>query len=591
MQPFYKRFSVITGFLVLLLLLVVDGVIIRRQLAVQVENQEWVGHTQEVLLQLSNTESLMKDAETGQRGFLYTGDSQYLAPYDLAVKQVDRAINRLAELTADNPRERERIPQLRKLAARKLAELSKTIALYQGGDPDGAKALVQTDRGLLTMEEIRAVIAEMQQDEAELRTTRAASYLRSVRVTVFCIYAASVLAAAGLVLLAYFILREMSLRERYAAEIKEREEWFRVTLTCLGDGVIATDDKGVVTFINPVAERLTGRSFSQAKGKNITEVFPIFNEVTLRPVDNPVRKVMETGNVVGLANHTVLRHANGSLLAIEDSAAPIRDDLGRLMGVVLVFRDATHERKSQELLRKTEKIAAAARLAATVSHEINNPLEAVSNLIYLAKVRHGVPEDAIGDLTLAEQELKRVSHVTRQTLGFYRETSTPSQMDMAALVKSVLRLYANKFKTKNIQLQSDFQPCPPLQGWPGELRQVIANLVSNAADAVSANGRLKVSVCCIANANDQGNKVVRLQVEDNGPGILPEDLERIFEPFFTTKKDVGTGLGLWVSKGIVERHGGVIEVESRRDHGSHGTVFSVLLPCSAEAESQAATAG
>jgi PAS domain S-box-containing protein len=590
MQPFYKRFSVVTGFLALLLLLVVDGLIIRRQMAVQVENQSWVGHTQEVLLQLSNTESLLKDAETGQRGFLYTGRAEYLAPYDLAIKQVDPAINRLAELTADNQREQKRIAQLRNLAARKLAELSKTIEVYRSGDPDAARALVQTDRGLLTMDAIRSVISEMQQDETDLRTARTYIYARSVRVTVICIYAASILAAVGLILLAYFILREMALREKFSAEIKQREQWFRVTLTSIGDGVIATDEHGVVTFINPVAEQLTGTTFSQAKGKAVTEVFPIFSEVSMRPVENPVRKVMESGQIVGLANHTVVRHRNGSLIPIEDSAAPIRDDLGRLVGVVLVFRDATSERKSQEILRKTEKIAAAARLAATVSHEINNPLEAVSNLIYLAKVRHGVPPEAVGDLNLAEQELRRVSHVTRQTLGFYRETSTPTQLDLPSLVESVLRLYTNKFASKKIHLQSDFQPCPPLQGWPGELQQVIANLISNAADAVSTNGRLNVSVSCIEGSNGNHERTVRLQVEDDGPGIAPDHLDRIFEPFFTTKKDVGTGLGLWVSKEIVARHDGVIEVESRRDNGSHGTVFRVLLPCSADAESQAAAA-
>ncbi len=591
MQPFYKRFSVITGFLALLLLLAGDCLIIRHQLAVQVEDQAWVGHTQQVLLQLSNTESLVKDAETGQRGFLYTGEAEYLAPYELAIKQIDPAIDRLAELTADSPRQQQRIPELRNLAQRKLAELAKTIALYRAGDPDAARAFVLSDRGLLTMEAIRSVVSEMQQDETELRAARSEIYRRSVRITVICVYVASILAAVGLILLAYFILREMALREKHALQIKQREEWFRVTLTSIGDGVIATDEHGVVTFINPIAENLSGNTLSQSKGKSITDVFPIFNEVSLKPVENPVRKVMESGNIVGLANHTVLRHRNGSLTPIEDSAAPIRDDLGRLVGVVLVFRDATYERRSQELLRQTEKIAAAARLAATVSHEINNPLEAVSNLIYLAKMRDGVPPDAVGDLNLAEQELKRVSHVTRQTLGFYRETSTPAQVDLSALVESVLRLYSNKLASKKILLQSEFQPCPPLQGWPGELQQVIANLISNAADAVSVNGRLKISVACIDRSNGSFNKAVRFQVEDDGPGISPEHLDRIFEPFFTTKKDVGTGLGLWVSKEIVERHGGVIQVESHQDNGSHGTVFNVLLPCSADLKSEVAAAG
>ncbi|HEY1730392.1 MAG TPA: CHASE3 domain-containing protein [Terriglobales bacterium] len=587
MQPFYKRFSVITGFAALLLLLLANGLVIRQQLATQVENQSWVRHTAEVLLQLSDTESLLKDAETGQRGYLYTGDPQYLTPYTLAVSQIDKEIDKLAELTGDNPAEQARIAQLRLLANKKLQELSATLALYQSGHPDEAHAGVLTNQGLLTMVNIRALVDAMQAEETSLDATRIEAYRRSVRVTVACIYVASLLAALGLILLAYFILHEMTLRERHAAQIRQREEWFRVTLTSIGDGVIATDGIGYVTFINPIAEGLTGVPFSEGKGQLINDVFPIFNEVSLQPVENPVRKVMQLGNIVGLANHTVVRHRNGSLIPIEDSAAPIRDDAGKLVGVVLVFRDATADRKSQEILRKTEKIAAAARLAATVAHEINNPLEAVSNLVYLAKLRPGMPDQALEDLNLAEQELNRVSHVTRQTLGFYREANQPDKLDVPTIVESVLRLYSNKFKTKNIQVVHDLEPCPPLQGYPGELQQVVANIISNAADAVETGGTLKVSVSCV---DGDGGKTVQVRVEDNGSGIAAQHLDRIFEPFFTTKKNVGTGLGLWVSKTIVERHGGTIAVESHNDIHSHGTVFNVLIPCSPSFATRAARA-
>ncbi len=587
MQPFYKRFSVITGFAALLLLLLANGLVLRRQLAVQVENQAWVRHTGDVLLQVSNTESLLKDAETGQRGYLYTGEPRYLEPYTLAVNQINSEIDKLAEMTADNPAEQQRVEQLRVLTSKKLQELSDAISLYKSGHPEEAHALVLTNRGLFTMEKIRAVVDAMQKDEASLDAERIEAYRRSVRVTVACIYVASLLAALGLILLAYFILHEMSLREKHAAQIRQREEWFRVTLTSIGDGVIATDGHGLVTFINPIAERLTGIPFAEAKGQPISEVFPIFNEVSLRPVDNPVTKVMELGNIVGLANHTVIRHRNGSLTPIEDSAAPIRDGAGSLVGVVLVFRDATADRKSQELLRKTEKIAAAARLAATVAHEINNPLEAVSNLVYLAKLRPGVPSQAVEDLTMAEQELNRVSHVTRQTLGFYREANQPDKLDVPTIVESVLRLYSNKFKTKNIQVVHESEPCPPLQGFPGELQQVVANIISNAADAVEPGGALKVTVSCV---DGDAGKTVQVRVEDNGPGIAAEHLDRIFEPFFTTKKNVGTGLGLWVSKTIVERHGGTIKVTSRNDNGSHGTVFCVSIPCSPTFATRAAQA-
>ena len=248
------------------------------------------------------------------------------------------------------------------------------------------------------------------------------------------------------------------------------------------------------------------------------------------------------------------------------------------MGVVLVFRDASQERKSQELLRKSEKLAAAARLAATVSHEINNPLEAIGNLIFLAKGTHGLPQTVSDHLTLAEQELERVSHITRQTLGFYRESRVPAEIDIRELVESVLKIYSNKFKNKNITVEREFETCPPIIGLAGELNQAVANLISNAADAVNKNGMIRVRLSCI---ESETGKAVQVRIEDNGPGIPIYQRDQIFEPFFTTKKDVGTGLGLWVTREIVERHDGSIQIEDRAD-GSNGTVFNVRLPIDSE---------
>jgi PAS domain S-box-containing protein len=350
-----------------------------------------------------------------------------------------------------------------------------------------------------------------------------------------------------------------------------------VTLTSIGDAVIATDEKGRVTFLNPIAEELLGRSLSQAQGRPVEEIFPIFNESTGKPVENPVKKVMELGIVVGLANHTVLERSDGAMTPIEDSAAPIRDRSGRIVGVVLVFRDATHERKSQELVRKSEKLAAAARFAATVAHEINNPLEAVGNLIYIAKGIAEMPTAGVELLVSAEQELERVSHITRQTLGFFREPKAMQPVDLPSVVESVLRIYANRIKNKQITIEREFGECPAIQGLTGELTQVVSNLIANATDAVSTGGTIRVKLECL---EDAGDKMVQVTIADDGPGIAPQHRESIFEPFFTTKKDVGTGLGLWVTKEIVDRHGGRIEVDSGNGNGASGSVFSVLLPLS-----------
>ncbi len=575
MQLIYKRFGVITGFVLLLILLIANGLITRRQLADMVSHQADVEHTQQVLIAVHQTHSLIEDAETGQRGYLYTGEPKYLDPYNRALTQLDPQLHVLQQLTYSDPTQRAEVAQLRTLTHAKLAELAHTIALYQSGYPDAARNEVLSDRGRLIMVQISNLIGRIQLQETALGVSRTAAARRSIRDTVISIYLASLIAAAGLFFLAYFITKAMAMRDIYARQLEEREEWFRSTLTSLGDAVIATDGKGHVTFLNPMAERLMGLPLSLARGKFIEDVFPIFNETTLEPADNPVKKVMEHGFIIGLANHTVLLNTDGTYIPIEDSAAPIRDGRGKIVGVVMVFRDATTERKSQEVLRKTEKLAAAARLAATVAHEINNPLEAIGNLIYIAKNTEGLPTSAVTNLSLAEEELSRVSHITRQTLGFYRESKQPNEVDLPTLVESVLNIYSNKFRTKNITIVRDFHDCPPIQGLSGELKQAVANLVSNAADAVPHGGTICVRIDCHEDAN---SKIVKIIVEDDGPGIAPEHRDHIFEPFFTTKKDVGTGLGLWVTKEIIERHSGTVEVRTISDTDLSGTAFSITLP-------------
>jgi PAS domain S-box-containing protein len=577
MQTLQKRFSIIIGFAVLLIVLVVCAIVTSRQLDLQGQDRNRLEHSRRILLELTRTESLLKDAETGQRGFLYTNDSKYLKPYQEATSEIAPQLNVLSKSVSDDPRQVANVGLLRGLVDKKLSELAETIALQKAGKPQDAKTLVQTDTGLNTMDAIRKLVEQVEAEETSVAAVRQATFKKSHRETVSYIYATSVISAVGLVLLAFYILRQVNLRERHAAQMREREEWFRVTLTSLGDAVIATDELGNVTFINPVGEKLTGWNLDLARGKSIDETFPIFNEFTHQPVESPVRTVMEKGIVVGLANHTVLRSRNGALTPIEDSAAPIRDDRNRLIGVVLVFRDATQERKSQEILRKTEKLAAASRLAATFAHEINNPLEAVVNLVYIVKHMEGLPPSAVQPLEMAEQELERVSHITRQTLGFYRESNIRGPVELPTIIENVVRLFSNKLRSRNIQLERDFGTCPPVEGLKGELTQAISNLISNSADAVPIRGRIRTRLSLL---EDVKGRWAELIIEDDGPGIPQDIKDRIFEPFFTTKTDVGTGLGLWVTQEIIGRHGGSIELTSStlNDTGT-GAAFKVLLPC------------
>jgi PAS domain S-box-containing protein len=575
MRLFHKRISVFTGFVLLLAVLVINMAITRKRIGVQNNSRMWVEHTQQVLLELGMVESLLKDAESGQRGFLYTGKQDYLEPYKAALSRLDEHINKLAKLTADNPEEQARIPILRRLVTQKRDGMARTIDLAQSGKREEAKALVLSGVGKEAMDNIRALAQEMRQEEDSLLVTRLEDVRTSGQSLVRTVYLSTALAVIGLMLLAFYIVRAMEQRERYSAAIREREQWFRVTLSSIGDAVIATDEHGKVTFMNEVAQALTGIKPEVAQGQLIQRVFPIFNEVTLQPVENPVAKVLELGRIMGLANHTVLQRSDGKIIPIKDSAAPIYDDQKKLRGVIMVFRDVTAEKESEDLLHKAEKLAAAGRLAATVAHEINNPLEAVCNLIYLVKSSADLSEEVQSYLSLAEQELERVSHITRQTLGFYRDSAMPTAVEVSMVVESVIKLFENKTKSKDVSVEVNINSCPPVQGLQGELKQLVANLISNAADAVGTGGRIRVSAWPAVYPQGEG---VEIKVADDGPGVAEENREQIFEPFFTTKRDIGTGLGLWVSKQIAERHHGLIRVANGGENDLGGAIFTVFLP-------------
>jgi signal transduction histidine kinase len=242
------------------------------------------------------------------------------------------------------------------------------------------------------------------------------------------------------------------------------------------------------------------------------------------------------------------------------------------------MRDYLAERvKVEEALRTSEKLAVAGRLAASIAHEINNPLEAVVNLLYLINMSSSLQE-AKEYAQTGMSELARVSEIVTHTLRFYRQNSKPAIVQVNEIVDSVLVLYQARLSSAEILLERDFRQCPPIFARAGELRQVIVNLLGNAVDAMAGGGTLKIR---ITNAREHRNGAragIRLTIADTGSGIPPEIKKRLFEPFVSTKGDLGTGLGLWVSSGIVQKHSGTIRVRSNSLPPATGTVFSVFLP-------------
>jgi signal transduction histidine kinase len=248
------------------------------------------------------------------------------------------------------------------------------------------------------------------------------------------------------------------------------------------------------------------------------------------------------------------------------------DHNGNPILMIGVNIDITERKRAEDALRNSEKLAATGRLAATIAHEINNPLEAVTNFIFLARRNPEMPEAAAKHLELADRELERVSHIAQQTLGFYRDTSSPVTISIQKSVEDVLRLFERKLKYKLIDVDVDVPSTLEILGLRGEIRQVLSNLLANAIDASQKNGSIRLRA---RQVRQNGADFVRIAIADRGHGISSDTKQHIFLPFFTTKKDVGTGLGLWVTKSMVEKHGGRITFRSTQ---GRGTVFVVTFP-------------
>ncbi len=244
------------------------------------------------------------------------------------------------------------------------------------------------------------------------------------------------------------------------------------------------------------------------------------------------------------------------------------------------MRDYLVERqKAEEALRKSEKLAVTGRLAASISHEINNPLASVTNLLYLIS-RSSSLEESRQYSEIAARELARVSEIVTQTLRFYRESSKPRAVVVTQIVNSALVLYQARLTAASIVVEREFDDCRPIVAVGGELRQLILNLIANAVDAIGIGGKLKIRVADAHQYQNGRRAGIRLTIADSGSGIEAEVRKTLFEPFVTTKPDTGTGLGLWVSSEIVRKHNGTIQVKSRAKGPYRGTVFSIFLPSS-----------
>jgi PAS domain S-box-containing protein len=370
------------------------------------------------------------------------------------------------------------------------------------------------------------------------------------------------------------LARQRSRAETRADEVRQQ---LAAIVTSSEDAILSFTVNGMVTSWNRGAESLYGYSAAEIIGRPLAVLVPTDRMGELERLNRAER--------IG-SYETERVHRNGARLRVLLSVSPIRNEQGELVGASAIARDITQQKRTEEALRRNERLATAGRLTAAIAHEIKNPLEALTNLVYLA--RHDMAGQD-GYLRLAEQEIERLDAIAQQALGFVREGASPERMDAGKILEEVVQLYLRKLQTGKVALQKHAGGDLEILGYPGELRQLFSNLILNAMDAMKDGGRMRLRVVRAHEWSNKRRDGVRITIADTGNGIQARDLPHIFEPFYTTKKETGTGLGLWLAYGIVQKHSGWIRVASRTGPGTSGTVFSVFLPESpAKAATQAA---
>jgi PAS domain S-box-containing protein len=369
---------------------------------------------------------------------------------------------------------------------------------------------------------------------------------------------------------------------RRAAEraLTASESRFHRLVEAMPLGLLIFDAAGMVTYANAAIARLLGYPGGYSAGElasgsvSVSTLLPDLQAFTqpAAPDHSPEVHAIEP-------TEQVCNTIDGRSIEVLVGAAILNPEADSKYRQVAAFvADLTIQKKSEEVLRRTEKLAVAGRLAASIAHEINNPLEAITNCLYLL-AQTELESEGRAYLTLAQKELDRVAQITVQTLKFYRGSTRPVRTDVNDLIESVLLVFDSRLRQHGVHILREEQPVRPITAYDGEIRQVVVNLIGNAIDAILGEGRIIIRTAPACDWST-GRKGVAITIGDTGAGMDPATQARIFEPFFSTKGITGTGLGLWVSREIVDRHQGQLHVRSRKAVPGHpsGTVFRLFIP-------------
>ena len=363
--------------------------------------------------------------------------------------------------------------------------------------------------------------------------------------------------------------------QRQASEqLRKSEERFRRLIEASTIGLLIGNLTGGVSYMNPTLLHLLGYTIEEVANGSVrwSELTPPeFAERDLHAIE----QLKEKGTADPYEKVYLSKDGRRVSLLVGATKIPTQDESSEST-IAVFLTDLSQQKQAEAALVQSEKLAAVGRLAASISHEINNPLEAITNLLFLMK-HESLPPQASSYLLLAEQELARVSQIAGQTLRFHRQATRARAISPTELLEPVLALYRGRLNNSNIQVQFESSHAQPIVCFEGDIRQVLNNLVSNAIDAMRTGGILTLRIRDAHSAETHAGGV-RITIADTGHGMPEATRLRIFEPFYTTKGINGTGLGLWISHGIVEKHQGTLSVRSSVNPDRHGTIFSLFLP-------------
>ena len=528
--------------------------------------------------------SMLKDAETGQRGYVLTGKDTYLEPYKTATAVIPGLLSQLRSAAAELPVQRERVEALQPVVAAKLQELAGNIELRRSQGQAAAVGAIDSGRGEALMDDIRARCGEIR-DLADRRATEFSAIAdRNSALLSFVSIAGSLVLLCIIALSAVTIFRSLAHREELYHRAVASAEFLRVTLTSIGDAVIATDAAGRITLINPVARQLTGWTEQEALGTSITEVFQVVNETTRVAVENPVEKAIAQGDITGLANHAILISRNGQDIPIDDSGAPIRGPEGDIQGGVLVFRDISARRETELQLKESNEQLK--EFVAAAAHDLRSPLNSVSTMAQLIALRlqdqiGGEGRDLLGYIIKSTQ---RMLHLLEDLLAYAQashfEPAQANRVSMDRALETALENLRAEIESTNATVTAD--ALPEVAAHEAHLVQLFQNLVGNALKYRS-DAAPRVRISC---TKCKGEWVV--EVSDNGIGIEPQYEKQIFKPFKRLHGEdrPGSGIGLATCQKIVSGYGGRIWLESEPGNGS---TFFFSLPAAGSTEAESVT--